>query len=389
MQASPGIPQRVHHLLHPLTPKLVYFFNYAARAALIPFLALYYERLGLSGQQIGVLVGIPPLVALGAAPLFSGLADATGRHRQILALAILISGGLALVLPALTTFWLLLAGIFLFALALEPIMPITDQAVVESLGEGRSQYGRQRLWGAVGWGLAGPLAGGLVDEAGLTWSFYLFAGLMMGTLFSSWRLPLERVALGQSFGQGMRQLLADRRWALFLVTTFAGGVSMSLSHTYFFLYLDSLGATGQMMGLSLTIATVAELFFMYYAAQLIERFTSGRMVRIAVFIFGLRCLLYWLVGDPWLALLLQLLHGPSFAILWTAGVLHAANLAPKGLGSTAQGIFSGTLFGVSGVAGALLGGLLLDWVGPAAMYGIAGSITLGLLGVVVLLRLRD
>ena len=39
-----------------------YFFYFSAGAALSPFLALYYERIGLSGSQIGVLRGISPLI---------------------------------------------------------------------------------------------------------------------------------------------------------------------------------------------------------------------------------------------------------------------------------------------------------------------------------------
>ena len=41
-----------------------YFFYFSAAAALSPFLALYYERIGLSGSQIGVLRGISPLIML-------------------------------------------------------------------------------------------------------------------------------------------------------------------------------------------------------------------------------------------------------------------------------------------------------------------------------------
>ena len=87
-----------------LPPKAFYFLYYAAAAALIPFLALYYAELGLSGSQIGLLSGILPLITLVSAPLWGTLADAARQHRRLLALAIGGALASALILSATTTF---------------------------------------------------------------------------------------------------------------------------------------------------------------------------------------------------------------------------------------------------------------------------------------------
>ena len=63
--------------------KAFYFCFYAAGAALMPFLVLYYESLGLTGRQIGFLAGISPLIALVGGPLWGALADMTNRHKLI------------------------------------------------------------------------------------------------------------------------------------------------------------------------------------------------------------------------------------------------------------------------------------------------------------------
>ena len=85
-----------------------YFMYYAAAAALVPFLIVYYQNLGLTGTQIGFLAGIPPLVSLFSAPFWGALADMTQRHK--LSLLIAISGAilLALALSVFTAFtWLI------------------------------------------------------------------------------------------------------------------------------------------------------------------------------------------------------------------------------------------------------------------------------------------
>jgi MFS transporter, PPP family, 3-phenylpropionic acid transporter len=174
-----------------VTPKLAYFFNYAARAALMPFLVLYYERVGLTGWQIGILAGLPPLLALIVAPLVAGVADATGRHKQLLLGAVGGSIVVALLFPLATSFLALIPLVIFWAMSLEPIMPLTDKAVLDLLGERREEYGKQRLWGAVGWGAMAPVAGLLIDWFGLQWSFIVFAVLMVGVFVSVVRLPMK------------------------------------------------------------------------------------------------------------------------------------------------------------------------------------------------------
>ena len=48
-----------------------YFWTYAGFAAIVPLLVLFYEDLEFSGTQIGVLVGLPPIVTLVASPPLS------------------------------------------------------------------------------------------------------------------------------------------------------------------------------------------------------------------------------------------------------------------------------------------------------------------------------
>ena len=55
--------------------KLFYFIFYAAMAALSPFLTLYYQSLGLSGTQIGLLAGLGPPHRQPHAHLGSATAD--------------------------------------------------------------------------------------------------------------------------------------------------------------------------------------------------------------------------------------------------------------------------------------------------------------------------
>ena len=67
--------------------------------------------------------------------------------------------------------------------------------------------------------------------------------------------------------------------------------------------------------------------------------------------------------------------------MWLAGVSYASQLAPPGLGATAQGLFNAVLNGLAFFTGSFLGGLMYDQTGGATMFfwsGILGLVALGL-----------
>lgn len=361
-------------------PKLFYFLFFAAASFLFPFLTLYYEGLGLSGRQIGLLAAIPPLMVLSAASLWGGLADGLQQHKRLLKLAIAGTVVSVLILSFITTFVWLIPVVVAYAFFGAPVMPLVDNTVLGLLGDRKHEYGKQRLWGAIGWGLVAPGAGWLIEQFGLSWSFYGYVILMLGCLFVSWHLPIAPAKLGGTFWQSLRLFLNNKQWLFFLVVIFIGGVNLAIIHNYLFLYMNGLGATKTLMGISLTFATFSEVAFFFFSDQLLKRLGIRRLLMLALLASAIRTLAFSIIQVPWLVLLAQFLHGPSFAMMWAAGVAFADRMAPKGMGATAQGLLTSVNFGLGAVVGALVGGFLYEYVGPFTMYRWAGiSVLLGAL----------
>jgi len=353
-------------------PKTFYFLFFAAASFLFPFLALYYEQLGLSGGQIGLLAAIPSLMVLSAASLWGGLADALQQHKRLLKLALLGTMTAVLVLSFTTTFFWLIPVVMAHAFFVAPIMPLIDNTVLDLLGDRKNEYGKQRLWGAIGWGALAPLAGWVVEQFGLAWSFYGYLVLMFGCLLVSWPLSIPPTKLGGAFWRSLRLLLNHKPWLLFLSVVFIAGVNLAITHTYLFLYLNVLGASKTLMGISLTFATFSEVVVFFFAGQLLNRLGIRRLLLLALLAGALRSLAFSVIQVPWPVLIVQLLHGPSFAMMWAAGVAYADRMAPQGMGATAQGLLTSVNFGLGAIVGALAGGFLYEHVGPWLMYRWAG-----------------
>ncbi|MCL4303329.1 MAG: MFS transporter [Anaerolineae bacterium] len=366
--------------------KTFYFLYYAAAASLLPFLVLYYEHLGLSGGQIGVLTAILPLVTLFAASFWGGLADATQQHRPLILLALSGVILLAWVILHLTTFLSLVWVIIAFAFFVAPIVPFLDNSTLAYLGEHKNQYGRLRLWGAVGWGMAAPVVGWLVEQSDLNWSFYSYIGLMFAGLLVAFRLPIRQTRISAPFWQSVRLLLGNnRQWLLFLIVVFGAGVGSAIIHNYLFLYMELLGTGNTLMGLALTVATLSELVIFSSSDRLLNRWGIKNVLLLALAALAVRLLAYAVISNPWLVLPVQLLHGLSFSALWAAGVAYADRIAPPGLGTTAQGLFTGVFMGLAAAVGAFIGGVLYENIGLSWMFGSAGLSLLAVLFIIGML----
>ena len=368
--------------------KSFYFLYYAALASLSPFLTLFYEGIGLSGRQIGVLAAMPPLVTLFASPIWSGVADATNRHHRLLGLAI---GGVIVMTAAIslsTSFLMLIPIIMIFAFFTAPIMPLVDSSALVALGSRKNQYGRLRLWGGVGWGVAAPIVGGLVEKFGHQWSFYGYIFIMFFGLLISIKLPIRHVSIGRAFWRGFHLLMGNRQWLTFLLIIFASSVGSSVVHNFLFLYMKSLGASTTLMGAALTVATISELAVFYYADYLLERWGVLNFLLISLVGITIRLFGYYSISVPLLVLPIQLLHGLTFAARWSAGIAYTDRAAPKGMGATAQGIFNGVWIGMSGIFGGLIGGWMYEMMGPVEMFRFAGWATLLMLVFYIVLGRR-
>lgn len=355
--------------------KAFYFLYYGAWAFLLPFLALYYQDLGFTGSQIGLLSSISPLVTLFAAPFWGGLADALQRHKRVLMISLAGAWLSVLGLSQAREFWLIAPAVAGYAFFSATVMPLVDNSVLTLLGDHRERYGSQRVWGAIGWGLAGPLAGWLTGFS-LGWAFTGYLALVAATILVTVRLPVSGAPQRSPFWAGVRKLLSDRRWFVFLLVCFVSGAGLSVVTNFLFLYMNELKASSTVMGLALAMATISEIPVLFFSGRMLHRWGPRGLLVISLAAYVARAYGYSIASEPWQVLLIQLLHGLTFSTMWVAGVSFAAEMAPKGLGATAQGLFSSTVMGVGGITGSLVGGLLLDRFGGAGMYFWSGSAVL-------------
>jgi PPP family 3-phenylpropionic acid transporter len=353
----------------------LYFVYYAAAAVLSPFLVIYYQELGLKGSQIGVLAGLPALVSGVSGPIWGAFFDRTSRKRLTLLLAIAGAILLGLAISRFNSFTLLIPVVTLFAFFSSTIPPLVDSTTMAELGGQKQKYGQYRMWGAIGWGVFGPIIGWLIEVFSIQASFWTYAVLMAVGFLIALRIPVSG-SLGSPSGGVLHQFLADRRWLPFLGFAFASGMVLSIISNFLFIYLRDLGANEFTLGWTLTVATLSEIPVLFFSNHLLKRWSPTQLMLAAIFLFALRSFAYTLIDAPWMALLIQLLHGSTFSLMWIAGVSYADAISPAGLHATAQGLFSGVMMGVGSGVGAFLGGWFYEQAGLVNLFRLAAMIAL-------------
>ncbi len=367
-------------------PFTFYFIYFAAAAFLQPYIIVYFDTLGFSGAQIGLLAAIVPLVIIIGATLWTGLADAKMRHRLIMSFTIVVSVLTAFIFPLFKSFAPLIPIVFIYALFAAPIISFADSATMSMLADKKDMYGRVRLGGTIGWGLAAPLAGVIIGTYGIRWAFWGNAVIMVFTLIICQRFIFEQGGEREPMQANIRKMLNDRRWGLFLCLTFLGGFAFTVVNGFLFPYMIDLGMSGFTRGIAITIATISELPVLFFSNYLIHRFKALGLLFIGMTITGLRLILYAVLNFQSGILIFQLINGLTSPLVIVAAVSYANEIAPEGMKATAQGLWGAMMFGFGAAAGGAAAGLLRGGVGGQTMFLVMGIVVL--LGVAVIYLLE-
>ncbi|MEO6061907.1 MAG: MFS transporter [Thermoflexales bacterium] len=356
--------------------KLFYFCFYGALGAYWPFLQLYYRDIGLDVAQIGILATLGGLIGVLAGPLWAILADAFRLQRILLPLCLTLNLGMTFVIGQTPTFAGLIAIVGVNAFVAAPIGSLSDSGVIQALGERRDQYGAQRLWGAVAWIASSLVVGALVTRLGVWVIFPAAVALGIPAVIMAARLPRGEIAR-PDLRKGAGKLIRDRGWLIFILSAFLLGLCLVASMGFTTSYLHDIGGSGEVVGVAFAAGAVLEIPTMALASRIIRRFSARRTLACAALLYAITAAAQSLIVNPWLAAAALGLRGAGYGLFWTAGVLEAQALAPKGMNATAQSLFGAAMMSVPQLAFTTPAGLIYRDQGFAALFRIGALLGLG------------
>lgn len=358
------------------------FIVWLGFGALLPVLPLYFQEQGIDFATLGLVIAAWPAARLVSEPVFGWLADRTARV-PLMVVGLVATGifsALPLVITGPAAFFVLRAAAGLSTAMYDPAARgfLTDTTEPARRGEAFGLYGAAQMGGLLFGPAIGAFGAALIGGHGFV---FVFGGIASVVAAAAIALTVrERPVAGRTHpapgrdhvefpheghahhdGEATHEAAPASLWNRGLVAALvlnAGGYFAGGTYEVIWsLFLDSLGAGLDLIGLTFAMFGLPILILSPYAGRLVDQRGVLRFIilgSIAPFVTGLA---YTLITNPLLAVPLILVEATGFAFLNPALYSVVASSSPAGRSATAQG-----LFGAAGTLGFIIASLMTGYL---------------------------
>ncbi len=386
----------------------IQWFFWAGFGLVFAFLSAFYQEIGFSTVQIGLVMALVSVANIAGQPVLGLISDRIGAPGLVLRNGLVVGIALAVAMFASPPLLFPVAVLsVLISIAVQTLPPILDGWTMQVRDRvPRLDYGLTRSMGSLGFALTVAVAGPLFDSHGIEWMFpgsaaALAVTAVIVTVVKRYHGP---VAAASAAADGaapraaaspacvpppepqtdarsttIRRFFSPQMIAL-LAISFVTFTAFRPVQVFLPVLMRHVGGTNQDLGFGLSIMAISEFPFLLGFSLLIRRLRDTRIMLIALVFFLFRIGIHIYAASPTFVVLAQALQGPSFGLFLPASVHLLNRLAPTGTRTVAQTAGAIASFGLGSMSGSAVGGYLADWFGIAGMYAIMS----GVMGAVIL-----
>ncbi|GBM75613.1 hypothetical protein AVEN_101306-1 [Araneus ventricosus] len=245
------------------------------------------------------------------------------------------------------------------------LFTLTDTACCESVQKTGAQFGRQRLWGAIGWGLTSPIGGLLNDYTGdFLASWILMAIMSLISLLNMTKLEMAKPKFSKNLLKDVRTVLSSKEFLAFKFCVIMNGIGTGIMWFYLVLFLTDIGASRFLCGMVMFVQCFGgEIPFMFFSGWAIKKIGHFNILTLALAAYSIRFFCYSQLHNPWLVLPVEMLHGFTYGLFYTNITSFAKLSAKPGSEATTQAVLSTAHEGVGVGIGCVIAGLGFDSIG--------------------------
>jgi len=325
------------------------------------------EQLHSSGVQIGAAYSALAIATM-ISPFFIGLiADRYFAAQRIMGVLHLIGAALLFLSTRITDntafYWVIL----LYSLLYMPTIALSNSIAFHQMTDPGKQFPWIRVFGTVGWIVAGLLIGGLAIEK-TSYTFLIAAGVsaLLGLL--SFALPdtPPRANTGttasKALGTEAFVLLKDKPYLIFFIAAILVCIPLSFYYGWANKFLNELNiqnAAGKM-----TMGQVSEAVFILAIPFLFKRIGVKNMLLLGMAAWILRyiCFAYGDTGSNiWMLYAGIILHGVCYDFFFVTGYMYTEMKAGEKIKNAAQGLFTFATYGLGMFIGTWFSGFVADY----------------------------
>ncbi len=324
-----------------------------------------------SDTQNGMAYGTQSLGAI-IAPFIIGLiADRFFSAQKILGVIHLIGAGLLYFVSQQTDFSGFYPLILGYMILYMPTLALVNTVAFRQLNDPEKQFSLLRVWGTVGWIVAGLTIGWFAWEAenalANTFMMASVASAILGVF--SFMLPStppvstgRKITISDIVGWEALKLLKDRSFLVFFISSMLICIPLAFYYQEANKYLNEVGlanAAGKM-----TIGQISETLFMVLIPLFFRRFGIKTMLLIGMGAWVARYVFFSFGDANDLVAFLYIgiaLHGICYDFFFVTGQIYTEKRAGEGSKSAAQGLITLATYGVGMFIGFWVAGQITEY----------------------------
>jgi len=350
------------------------FLQYAIWGAWAPVLSDYLKNtLGFSGAQFSFIYMLLPLATI-IAPFIGGqVADRYFASQKVVGFVQLAGGVLLVYISAITQFSTMAWLMSIYCLLYAPTLALTNSIAFINLKSSEKEFGAIRVWGTIGWIVAGYVLTGwrlLAKPVGaiafkgdtllLAGIFSLVMGIQSFTLPHT--PPRKEGVKPWAFLEAIK-MMKEKNFLVFIIIAFIVATELMFYYilTAPFLTSEKIGISSTYLPWVMTIAQVAEIFVLaFLLPYLITRIGIRKILVIGILAWPARYIIFAIGRPSWLVIASLALHGFCFVFFFAAAFIYVDVVSPKDIRHSAQSLITLVTYGIGNAIGSPFAGWIHD-----------------------------
>lgn len=363
----------------------IYLSIYGALGMMLPLLGPYLKSIGMTGVQVGTITSSATIVSIIANPFWGARYHHSHNKKRMVLMLCIAAMLLGFTLSRIDEYWLFLAAYAVLFFFHTPVTPLFDALTLER----QYPFGAIRKYGALGFAGGVFIAGQVAQRMGLPVIFSLFIlGYLVGILLlilvirQANQDKRQEAQLhhqehpGQSKQLNYLSLLKNKKVVALLISGFFM-YGPSLAHnTYFGFLYQEVGGSVAGIGLAFLLMAGSEAPMMAYVHKFSEKFTLERILLISMILSSLRFFWYGTSPSPTLLMGTFFLQGIINGIFLIEFVHYITKQVEPALIGMTMTLYQAISSNMSTILCQFAGGILLDYLGSAAVYTFFGAFNL-------------
>jgi len=328
------------------------------------------------GDDIGNAYGALAIATM-ISPIFVGLvADRYFAAQRIMGVFHLL-GAVLLYLATFITGNLAFQGIILvYSLLYTPTIALSNSVAFQQMTDPGKQFPWIRVFGTVGWIVAGILIGVFgIEKTPYTFYMAAAASALLGII--SFMLPNtppkattnENTSVMKSIGADALVLFKDKSYLIFFIAAILICIPLSFYYGFANVFLNSVGLSnpaGKMI-----LGQASEAIFILAIPFLFNKIGVKKMLLLGMVAWVLRYVLFAygnVDANLWMLYAGIILHGICYDFFFVTGYMYTDKKAGEKIKSAAQGLFTFATYGVGMVIGTSFSGYMAKYYTVGGEY---------------------